>query len=222
MRILVILGLILFSSCISILDSGERKELRHKKRCIRKYERFENKCDLYTKVDSILVPINLQVDSQEVSTHFRTNQDTTVIDSLLQRLKAAYIDLVDTSDGFNDDVPNIIYRDIIRHVKNKRCIDGIFRIDTSISIMINDSPVNFKIYAEISQPRGSQIKATIGIPEQEFHTTKVVEDKIMVKPELTWKETLHVYANRFGLVSTILLLIGIGLWFIRKAWKAYF
>jgi hypothetical protein len=219
MRLIGIVLLLLMVQSCSLLSRSEKKSLRQKNSCERKFERYAKKCG--TTVDTVYVPITIELDSQYVSKNFSTNQDTTTIDSLLRRLEIAYTSVGSDSDDTHTDDPTTIYRNIIRYVKNKRCIDGIFRIDTTITIMIDGSPAPMRIFAEISQPDGQTINGKIGVPDQEFNSTKEITTTTIAPPVFTWKEQIYKAWKPIGIGLVIIIILYLLLRFIWKVVKNF-
>ena len=218
---ILVIGLFL-QACVpslGLLDKGERKSLRQKNRCERKYSRYVSKCG--AQVDTVLLPVVVGIDSLAIHKSFPVYKDTSSLDSLMEGYQRVIMDLgID-----NDSIARILVART-RHVARQsiiraRCIKDTFRIDTSITIMIDNQQFSLRISAEITQPTPDSIIGKIIVPDQEFTGVLTHTETKIVPPEFTWKEQIYKSWKTISIWFIVILIVLLIVSFFRKAIKNF-
>jgi len=187
----------------NILSKQENKELRQKKRCERKYDRYVKKCGLDFK--EIIIPI--AIDSAIYNRTFETNTDVSGLDSIIGRYKAIIQNLAADSGSHVDTVFRDIYNDIVRYVGNRYCIEDSLYFDTTITILVNNIPLNVQLTIGVWQPDPKNITPFVMIPQQDLLIKTTVE--IPKKPEFSFVERVQIWLNNAWLLIVVILAVSI-------------
>ena len=190
----ILLFCLIFISCNPFIS----KELRQKKRCIRKIDKIQAVCPSAVLRDTIVDTVEVIIPEIRVDTFFAVNSDVSGVDSI-----------VDKFQGEIDSLTAIKLKTELRwYVKERPCLLDTIRIDS------------FGIHIEIYQI-GDKIYHSLFKEEQVIEKeVEVVVDRI-VKPKLTVWEQFILWASGVWRWLVFLIILLVIIYIFRKGFKSY-
>lgn len=213
---------ILMTSCLPGLltgmDKEQRKELRYKKKCQRKFDKLVKACPQYLELDTANIPMPVSADSQRIEGNFLVNSPS---DSLKEILRH-YQFLSDSLVGGNDSLMSIILtglgEEIIRYVDRYKFLTDTLSIDTAILIKINGQELRLTITIGAYQKTPRSISPFVYVPESDFDLTFPCPDSKLVRPKLSTQEMIFEWLKTNYLLLIISILVVLLVTYIKKNW----
>jgi len=190
--------ILLVGSLLVACNPFMSKNLRKKKKCIRKIEKIEKICPESVLRDTIIDTVEIVVPEIRIDTFFLVNDDVSGIDSIIDKFK-----------GVIDSVTALKLKTEIKwYAKTRLCIVDTIRID-SLGIHIRIYQVGNKIYTSFYKEE-----------EVIIEEVKVVVDRI-VKPKLSyWEQFVIGFGKLWWWILIIIIMLAL-VYIFRKVLKAY-
>lgn len=165
----------------SALSKQEKKELRKKERCNRKYERLSKSCPDLFDTTNVEVEVSVKVDSQKVTKVFKQNTDVSGIDSIITR----YETILDSSNRDCDSLLRIVLsnmgNDLKQYVIERPCIPEKQTIDSVIFITIGNDVYSLNVITSVQSDKKGNITLNLFIPKTDFKA-KTDFQQVQAKP----------------------------------------